>query len=964
MNKPLFFSGQNVAQNDLQFLTDDQVQTECIERLLAVTTQRGCVTGLTLSSTAGNIVDVSDGYGYTEEGERVAFTVSTPSPTVTGGMIGWFLVVRQGTVDGTPIAHPVTGALNNTREANTSTLVLTATPLSTDIKLCTIVAIDDPTPGIVNYDESSRQNLGSRIPTSYITDVMLDPSSEVAKHAVRTNPNFYQGTGTLAWVSTNPHHQHIRDLEGGTDIFAFATQHQQRMHHGGVVGDTGSAAPTVPGSPANRLTLAAIPAGSYVHADGTIIEARAAQDYDFVSPPVSARATLWIVGVDDTGATVKIERARWFTAPTNITNCWITWIQQGVSGTKNLSFVAAGSTLSWDGGPAVAVTSGPYRLWAADGVGFVDVVITGGLPGGSATDTLTITALPLDLYTKAVICTVCQTDGGPVVLVPGSLRDLRSFGTTGRRELSSQVFNFDLEQPDAKAPDFQMVGEMDAGFVVNGLSIDLSYLGGTTVVVVGGICWVNGHRLVLASSGTLTLGSDATYFVFVDRDGNFSLTTTDLRGLPGRIRDYLLLYKVRRATGAIDLIQDQRNFTFGSWSHPVLNDGTIGGPPTFAYGLVSDSLIDAQSLQLPDGPDSLIGRVVYEDNLAAEVASRTKYPFVKTFFRQFSGDGSNGSATISVDTNLPASDHVRQYTSLTIQSGGVLRCSGFPLLAIGVQGTLTIQGSGVIYMGGSPGGHGGSAVSPAGSGGPGPGGPGGRGDWGNGGLGIQGGFSNYLSFGSDGAAGGAGGSAPVSPFAMWGGGGGGGGGTNGGGGASGGTGGSGSGSPSRHGANRLYGYTATPGFSLFSWNPLDRARIVESALVFLTSGPLGYGGGGGGGFGPGSGEGAYCSGGGGGGGGAIVIECDTLSLPLLGVSIVANGGAGGDGYVGSIAHHGGGGGGGGTILIFARTIVNGADGRLIVVGGAGGLYMAAPDGGNGACGMAVVVSLADFPWWA
>jgi len=975
MKEPVFFYGQNVSNDDLTFLTDEMIQNECIERLLAVTAQQGIFDGVVLSSTAGSLIDVTAGKGYTESGERVDIDAQSIS-AIDHADGTWYLVIDYDFTDSNPIAHPVDGVLHNTRRTNTASLLFTKNPTTDQIILCKVTSISGP--GVVSYDESCRQILGVRIPAAFVTDAMMDPNGEINKHANRfapdghtANPTFYHGTGT--WATKNPHAQHVHDLDGGYEIYDFSTYHQQRMHHGGVVGDAASAVPSVPGSPGNRLILGVIPSGSYLHANGAIIEAREAQNYDFAVPS-PAKDHLWIVGVDSTGTTQKYDRASCNAAVT-ITNCRIIRISQNMNvvGSKNLVYTyTAGppitKTLAWNGGAAVAVqdTGILYRLWDADGINYIDVVVYGALPGSSRTDAYTLTALPADLYTKALICTINQAYTGD--LIADTLLDIRSIGTVGWRELSSQVFNFDIEQPANKLPDYQMVSEIDAGFVVHGLDIPTISPPSVSVAVNGGICWINGLRLTIPG-GVLSTTTTGTWYVFAYRGGSLAISQTDLRNIPGPNRNYLLLYTLGRPAAYVTSAKDQRNFGYGALSHPVLEDGTIGGPPTFKYGLH----VESGSLTF-DSPDanSLVGRVVYEDNLGFEIINKTKYPFVKTFFKQFGGDGSDYVGDITTNTNL--ADNIKQYTSLTIRAGATLTCSNFPILAIGVQGTLIIEGTGKLSVAGTDG-YPGTDLNTGGAMGPGPGGNGGNGfhhsaDVNEGTPGL----SAYAPFGHNGiigSAGGQGGSLQAGALGCLGGGGGGSFGVThlGSGGASGGTGGTKSNvgsDPIMNGSNILSGSVITSALNKFlSW--LNPNQIQNNLLNFLISAPLGCGGGGAGGGGQNDITLGHTGGGGGGGGGALIIECDTLDLAGSGC-ITAKGGDGGNNTPGnSYWTAGGGGGGGGTILIFARTVTN-KDGTMFSVDGGIGGFAPLNGGpihhfysGNGATGTVVVISFDDFP---
>lgn len=239
------------------------------------------------------------------------------------------------------------------------------------------------------------------------------------------------------------------------------------------------------------------------------------------------------------------------------------------------------------------------------------------------------------------------------------------------------------------------------------------------------------------------------------------------------------------------------------------------------------------------------------------------------------GDGRDGDATISSNTNLSSDTF---YNNLTVNAGVRLCTNGFRLF---VKGTLTNNGT--IHMDGSAGQTSGAAGSGYATGTLGPSGSGGN---------------------SSAAAGGNGTSAADGI------------------GGSGGAGGLGSG-----GAGGTGGTTTThSAVNGTSFSPAAPPSAYDMKLWGYTGGTVKMGAGSGGGGGGGDGS----SGGGGGAGGG---HCWVAAKTLAGTgALSANGGAGGDG-VGS-NRGGGGGGGGGTVVLITAATSNPY--TTTVTGGAGG----------------------------
>lgn len=277
----------------------------------------------------------------------------------------------------------------------------------------------------------------------------------------------------------------------------------------------------------------------------------------------------------------------------------------------------------------------------------------------------------------------------------------------------------------------------------------------------------------------------------------------------------------------------------------------------------------------------------------------------------FCGDGSDGPATISSDTNLTEDPSgsgivIKQYSNLTIDAAVTLGiAASLHGLVIAVSGRLRMDASAAISVY-AKGAAGGNAV-----------------DTGTGNIGGAGGFGGGGGGGGSAGAGGQGGSA-YRAFLVG----------NGYGGVGGAT-----------GANN-----ASSGVPSTILSPVDHAwRSLANLMVY------GAGGGSGGGYTAG-----WFYGYGGAGGGFLIINCNVLDL-ASGAQFLANGQAG---FNTGTNNGGGGGGAGGVIVILANRIIgdtaaNVESSRCNVTGGGGGssLYGA---GGNGAAGYKRAIELSEF----
>jgi cysteine-rich repeat protein len=342
-----------------------------------------------------------------------------------------------------------------------------------------------------------------------------------------------------------------------------------------------------------------------------------------------------------------------------------------------------------------------------------------------------------------------------------------------------------------------------------------------------------------------------------------------------------------------------------------------------------------------------------------------------TFNTPFPSDGSEGAFAPAADTQLPAGVH--NYTTITIPAGVKVTTTGEGTLDLRATGAVQIDGT--IDVSGGRGADGVASMTPSSYTGGGGGGATGdplaappTGDCpaaAGGGIGPAG--TAGVQFTSS--------SCPDVQPGMFGGGAGGGccaGGGGGGGPAGGGSDGGGGGV-----ADQSNGSTRTPGRG---GNAPGAYHGGDGSIVAGCSDPYPGSGGGGGSIGtmaaadlpvtttfaPGSGGGgggtqcnvySHGSGGGGGGGGALRIAT-TASITIGATGkVVADGGAGGNGYTdatntaGDKGNNGGGGGSGGVIYLAAPTLTVASGAVVSAVGGIGGVSPGSACGGGGAGGL-------------
>ena len=166
MKQALFPDGFDIYTSDLEFI-QDTLEAEVQDRMKHVTLTGGVASGLGV--TPGNDkITVADGEAYTElERELIRYIAGPEDIAVDAAadLNKWlviFNVVSLSTVD----SHPITGVADFRRQILTPSLALTATPLSSQVKLCKITGTSAGNPPTLDTDPPERELLSLGIGAS------------------------------------------------------------------------------------------------------------------------------------------------------------------------------------------------------------------------------------------------------------------------------------------------------------------------------------------------------------------------------------------------------------------------------------------------------------------------------------------------------------------------------------------------------------------------------------------------------------------------------------------------------------------------------------------------------------------------------------------------------------------------------------------------------------------------------
>ena len=188
----LFFDGQNVLNADLAEMQAARIADHANDWVYKQT-QFGILYGCSIAGSTPNLSVLSAGQALSRTG--VWHNVPGGLTLATGaGDVGDYLCLQIADADGTPIAHPVTGALNNTRRTSTGasiSLALVAVPAAgTDIKIAQVTAVDGA--GNITFGTSRGQPVIDRV----TIDNVLDATTYTLTCGGRTPSYTSPGAGT------------------------------------------------------------------------------------------------------------------------------------------------------------------------------------------------------------------------------------------------------------------------------------------------------------------------------------------------------------------------------------------------------------------------------------------------------------------------------------------------------------------------------------------------------------------------------------------------------------------------------------------------------------------------------------------------------------------------------------------------------------------------------------------------
>jgi len=395
------------------------------------------------------------------------------------------------------------------------------------------------------------------------------------------------GTGTPS--PTNPHGLRVSDL-GGVELEELVN-HRDIQHANGIWRGSSSNCLVVQVDETvapDRLVITAPVGVDTYFVNGERLSTIVNTAITFGAAP--AAATFYEVLVDATGSVSVSTRATW-PNPRTVTGVEIIDMADSTAaGAKNLAFLVAGTTLAWDSGPTVNVGGGGhFRLISQNDRDWIDVfVVAASLPGGNATDAVTVAALAsADTYMR--IAMVAWTGSATGFLGYTSNRgvitaraiDKRFYGTLSYDDRQDEAVRSRLVLSDGTLPtvtrrthDERNLDELRSSGVVVGLdrtianSLAVSSGGGLNVTVAGGVAYVWGRRFERAEQTAVALSDNSTNYVYLDAEGAVQVTTAlsftqivgdGTTGTPGV---GILLARAVTAGGAITQILDyRRNIT-------------------------------------------------------------------------------------------------------------------------------------------------------------------------------------------------------------------------------------------------------------------------------------------------------------------------------------------------------------------------------------------------------------------
>jgi hypothetical protein len=269
MEGALFFDGQDVLLDDI-----DQLQS----RLQSGTKLRisesfspgivGSITNYVTPGTTANTIKVVALTAYDSAGERIRISAvqdnlapnASGLLTTSGGSwtnsITYAIVARHVDSDGTLVAHPVTGALNNTRRDDSFTLhalrrtgATIDTVAATDVRLATVqVSVTGTLTILTNQadpvDAGVRTTKYHTLASEKITvTVSASTATDTAAYARGSNVNLKDHVNSIGSGipnQKNPHGLTLGDLGGASATEPLNELYQKETHSDGMYAPSGT----------------------------------------------------------------------------------------------------------------------------------------------------------------------------------------------------------------------------------------------------------------------------------------------------------------------------------------------------------------------------------------------------------------------------------------------------------------------------------------------------------------------------------------------------------------------------------------------------------------------------------------------------------------------------------------------------------------------------------------------------
>lgn len=350
------------------------------------------------------------------------------------------------------------------------------------------------------------------------------------------------GTPTIK----NPHGMTLQDIDPG--IISTVTVHQEQMHANGIAPGSAStllAASVITATIPDQILINSFATGDGVYINGSEVQAIVGSSVVTFSDGI-ANQSLYGIYLSANGTLFKTLRASFPATGTTLLagRVQIMGVSHGIgAATKNLVWNNSSQNLSFDGGAALDIvhaapsTDQEMRLFSADNVNYVDVLVKGAASSGSSTqtDAITFSAQP-DLEQNFHIVDVVWSGSATGFLgagfgsssSPNSIVDRRLFGTFAPANLRS-----DFGYNDAWKSAVELTGDgvalqrspVNPDERADQVQINIFGVTGSVATMYGGVVYVGGKRFAVPTT-TLSVTNSTTNRVYIDSTGIYRTSTS------------------------------------------------------------------------------------------------------------------------------------------------------------------------------------------------------------------------------------------------------------------------------------------------------------------------------------------------------------------------------------------------------------------------------------------------------